>query len=101
MENETEAIRSDLAHLSEQAQALMAATAGVVGDEIDTIRKRLALAIERGGEACRRTKDRIQESARVTDAAIRKNPYPVIAIGIGAGALIGFAMASRCKCARS
>ena len=84
--------------LAEEAHALMAATADVVGEKIGEARKRLAAALEGSKEMYGRVKDKAVEGAKATDKAVRENPYQSIAIAVGVGALIGYLVARRSSC---
>ena len=95
MDKHTEAIRTDLGTLAEDARALMAATADVAGEKVGEARKRLAAALENGKEIYGRVRDKAVEGVKATDQAVRENPYQAIGIAFGVGALIGFLVARR------
>lgn len=84
--------------LAEEAQALMAATADVLGDKVGEARKRLAAALDGSKMMYNRVKEKAVEGAKATDKAVRANPYQSIAIAVGVGALIGYLVARRCAC---
>jgi len=71
-----------IGQISEDAQALMAATADMAGEKVKEARERLGEALERAKEFGEGMRDK-------ADHAIRQNPYPAIAIGVGVGALLG------------
>jgi ElaB/YqjD/DUF883 family membrane-anchored ribosome-binding protein len=100
MNKETQANPNDTGTLAEDARDLLAATADVAGEKVGQARKRLAAALERGREIAGNVRDKAVAGAKVTDQAIRENPYQAVAIGIGVGALIGFLVARRCGCKR-
>lgn len=97
MNKETQTASNDMGQLAEDAQALMAATANVAGENVSAARKRLADALERAKEIGGRVRDKAVAGAKATDAAIHEHPYQAIAIGVGVGALLGFMLARRCS----
>ena len=101
MNPQTQAIHNDMTQLAEDAQALLSATAGVAGDKVEAARARLLAALHRGKEVCDRVAQQAAEGARAADAAVHRNPYPAIAMGVGLGALAGFLLSRRCQCNRN
>ena len=95
MKKRTATIATDLEGLAEDAQALLAATAHVAEDKVIEARKRLTTALEKGRDAWDFARDKAVEGARVTDEAIRNNPYQVIGVAFGVGALLGFLLTRR------
>ena len=89
MNKQAQAISDDMGQLAEDARALMAATADVAGEKVGEARKRLAAALERGKEIYGRVRAQAVEGAKAADEAVHEHPYQAIAIGVGAGALIG------------
>lgn len=100
MNKQTSAINNDLGQLAEDARALMTATADVAGEKVGDARKRLAAALERSKEIYGRVREKAVEGARVADEVVHEHPYQALAIGVGAGALIGYLVARRCTCRR-
>ena len=88
---------NDPGTLAEDARELMAATADVAGEKVGEARKRLAAALERGKVIAGNVRDKAVAGAKVTDQAIRENPYQAVAVGIGVGALVGYLIARRCS----
>lgn len=97
MNKETQAISSDMEQLADDARALMAATADVAGEKVGEARKRLAAALESGKEMYGRVKEKAVEGAKVADEAVHEHPYQAIAIGVGAGVLLGYLLGRRCS----
>ena len=97
MSKETQAISHDVSQLAEDARALMAATADVAGEKVGEARKRLTAALESSKEIYGRVKEKAVEGAKVADKTVRENPYQAIAIGVGAGALVGYLLGRRCS----
>ncbi len=81
--------------IAEDARALMVATADVAGEKIGEARKRLASALERGREIAGDVRGKAVEGAKAVDQTVRDNPYQAVAIGVGAGVLIGYFAAWR------
>ena len=100
MNNEAQTPGNDLEKLAEHAHALMSATADVAGEKVCEARKRLAAALDRAKEIGGCVRDKAVAGAKITDQAVRENPYQAIAIGVGVGALVGFLIARRTGCHR-
>ncbi len=79
---------SDTAALAEDVRALLAATAGVAGEEIREARRRLEASLAGGRTVFGRVRDKAIEGANATDAAVHEHPYPVIGIGFALGAAV-------------
>ena len=92
---ESQALVNDLGTLSEDAHALLTATADIAGEKVVEARKRLAVALESGKALAGRVRAKALEGAKVADEAVRENPYASIGIAFGVGALIGFLVARR------
>jgi ElaB/YqjD/DUF883 family membrane-anchored ribosome-binding protein len=97
MNKETQAISDDMGKLADDAQALMAATAGVAGEKVGEARNRLAAALERSKEIYGRAREKVVAGAKATDEAVHEHPYQAIAIGVGVGVVIGYLVARRCS----
>ena len=97
MDKHTQAISNDMAQLAEDARGLMAATADVAGEKVGEARQRLAAALESGKKIYGRVREKAAEGAKVTDKAVRENPYLAIGIALGVGALIGYLATRRCS----
>lgn len=81
--------------LAEDARELMAATADVAGDKVASARQRLAAALDRAKQIAGTVRDKAVAGAKVTDQAVRENPYQAIAIGVGVGVLVGYFIGRR------
>jgi len=97
MNKQTQAIQDDLNQLAKDAHAFMTATADVAGEKVGEARKRLAAALERSKEICGSVREKTMEGAKLADKAVHEHPYQAIAIGVGAGAILGFLVANRCS----
>jgi ElaB/YqjD/DUF883 family membrane-anchored ribosome-binding protein len=91
MHKETQAIGNDMGQLTEDARALLGATADVAGDKVGEARKRLAAALENGKELYGRARDKADEGAKAADRTVRENPYQAVGIALGVGgAVLGY-----------
>jgi len=97
MSKQTHAVSDAMGALTEDARALMAATADVAGEKVGDARKRLAAALERGREIAGTVRDKAVEGAKAADEAVREHPYQAIGIALGVGALIGYLVSRRCS----
>ncbi len=95
MTKHTNAKHADLGSLTEDARALMTATADVAEGKVAEARQRLTAALDSGKEIYALVKDKAVEGMNDTDKAVHKHPYKAIGIGIGVGALVGFLAAHR------
>ena len=82
--------------LAQEAQAFMTATADVAGEKVAEARKRLSEALMKGRETFDRAKGKAIEVANKADETIHDNPYQVIGIAFGIGALLGYLATRRC-----
>ncbi len=100
IQQQTQVIEHDLEQLAQDTSTLIAATAGAVNDQVSEARQRLASVLERGKGIYGLVRDKAYESTRAADLVVHENLYQVILLGVGAGAIIGYLFASRCKCSR-
>ena len=100
MNKQTQAIGHDMERLAHDASALLAATADVAGEKVGEARKRLACVLDRGRDFYGAVREKAYEGSRAADVAVHENLYQTIAIGIGAGALLGYLFARRGTCHR-
>jgi ElaB/YqjD/DUF883 family membrane-anchored ribosome-binding protein len=95
MKHHTNSIQKSAAHLAEDAQELLAATADVAETKVIEARKRLAAALERGKEVWGQVQDYTVAQAKATDELVHEYPYHSIGIALGVGTLLGLFMARR------
>jgi ElaB/YqjD/DUF883 family membrane-anchored ribosome-binding protein len=95
MEKNKHATNHDAGTLAENARALMAATADVAGEKVGEARERLTAALDSAKEMAGNIRDKTVAGAKATDKAVRAHPYKAIAIGVGAGLLVGFLLGRR------
>jgi ElaB/YqjD/DUF883 family membrane-anchored ribosome-binding protein len=90
-------VMDDLKTLARDAEELLKATAGDMGDKMSDkakeARSRLAVALEQAKVSCEKWEDKTVAAARATDKAIRSHPYEsagaACVLGILIGVLIG------------
>jgi ElaB/YqjD/DUF883 family membrane-anchored ribosome-binding protein len=87
---------NDMGTLAEDASALMAATVDVAGQKVEEARQRLASTLEHAKEIAGRVRSKAIAGAKAADQAVQEHRYQAIAIGVGAGALLGYLCARRC-----
>jgi ElaB/YqjD/DUF883 family membrane-anchored ribosome-binding protein len=97
MNKTTETTHNDLGTLTEDARALLTATADVAGEKVGDARKRLSAALDNAKQIAGRVRDQAVAGAKIADKTVRENPYQAIAIGVGVGALIGYLLGRRCS----
>ena len=89
----SEKLMRDLKVVVDDAEALLAATAGQTGEKIEQLRARakesLAAARDRLREAGSEIQHRAKEAAKSTDEYVHENPWTAIAIAAGIGFLVG------------
>jgi ElaB/YqjD/DUF883 family membrane-anchored ribosome-binding protein len=90
MKREASAVTHSLEALTEDAKALLVATADVAEEKVVQARKRLSAALEKGRGALDYVQEKAVESAKATDGMIREHPYHAMGVAFGAGAVLGF-----------
>ena len=91
----TDKLVSDLKVIGRDAEELLKASAGQVGEKAQEARARLSAALESAKAACRRLEEKAIESAKATDKVIREHPYHSIGVAFGVGLLIGVLVTRR------
>lgn len=94
MNRNIDAVKSELANLANDAQALLDATAGVAQDGVIEARARLTAALKQGERVWRRTRHTAFRTAHQADQVLREHPYHSLSIALGVGLIVGF-LASR------
>ena len=93
-------VSADITELSEDAKALIAATADISGEKIEEARLRLSSALERVQELYRIGCTKGVEGSQAIDQELQRHSFRYIAIVAGIGVVLGCAIASRCACNR-
>jgi len=84
----------DLKVAMRDAEELVKATGGEVGERIGAVRNRLEEAVDATKTTYKELEDRTLATAKATDRCIREHPYQTIGVAFGLGLLIG-ALAGR------
>lgn len=79
----------DLKAISRDAEDMLQATAGELGEKARDARARLTSALESAKATCGRLQDQAVAGARATDKAIREHPYQTVGVAFGVGLLVG------------
>ncbi len=89
----TDKLLRDLRVVVEDAEALIAATAGQTGEKLEQIRQRasesLAAARDRLAEAGTEIGAKARAAAKSTDDYVHENPWTAVLIAAGLGFLVG------------
>jgi ElaB/YqjD/DUF883 family membrane-anchored ribosome-binding protein len=91
----TRRFSKDVKRLMRDAEDVLKATATIPGDKVEQARGRMATALKSAKAACGRLQDGTVRAGRTTDRTIRANPYRSLGIALGAGLLVGTAIARR------
>lgn len=81
----------------EAAGNLMAATTSLAEETLNQARHQLEAGLEEGQEICRDIQRNVYHGVHAVKKVLHENNYQVLAIAVGAGALLGFLLASRCR----
>lgn len=88
-------LKTDLRTLVQDAEGLLKATAGDMSEKAKQARARLAGALDSAKATCARYEEKAREAAKVTDEAVRTNPYRSMGIAFGAGLVLGVVLARK------
>ena len=83
--------------LAQDAEALVAATKDIAGEQVQIARKQVDIALESArqiyGQVCEQAVDR----TNTVNKFVHKNSYQAIAVGLLTGAVLGYIIARGCK----
>ena len=85
-----ERVLRDLKTLARDAEDLMKATAGDLGERAREARARLSKALEAAKATCSDLQAQMVVAAKGADTVIRDNPYQSVGVAFGLGLLIGW-----------
>ncbi|MEO5803093.1 MAG: DUF883 domain-containing protein [Verrucomicrobiota bacterium] len=88
-------LTEDLKLVALDAEELIKATGGELGERAQEIRNRLKVVLDNAKETCAQLEEQAVAGMRVTDRAIRDNPYRSVGVALGAGFLIGVLLKRR------
>jgi ElaB/YqjD/DUF883 family membrane-anchored ribosome-binding protein len=89
IENPAEKLLHDLKAVVQDGEELLRAGAHELGEQGAEARERLMAAVASAKDMSLRLQKRVVNGARVTDRAIRDNPYQSMGIAFGVGLLLG------------
>ncbi len=90
-----EKLVSDLKIVARDAEELIKATAGDLGEKTKAARARLSEALEAAKVTYHRLQDKAVEKAKATDKVIREHPYQSIGVAFGVGLVVGLLLRRR------
>lgn len=82
-------LAADFKVVLNDAEAMLKATAGELGEKAREARARLASSLESARAGMHRLEDRAVAGARATDKLIREHPYESLGVAFAAGLLLG------------
>jgi ElaB/YqjD/DUF883 family membrane-anchored ribosome-binding protein len=97
IENPAEKLLQDLKAVVHDGEELLRAGVHEMGEQGAAARERLEAALESARDMSHRLQKRVVNGAKVTDRAIRANPYQSIGIAFGVGLLLGVLINRRNK----
>lgn len=86
---------SDFKVVLNDAEAMLKATAGELGDKARDARARLAASLQSARVGMHRVEERALAGAKATDKLIREHPYQSLGVAFAAGLLIGVLVSRR------
>jgi ElaB/YqjD/DUF883 family membrane-anchored ribosome-binding protein len=84
-----EKLVTDLKTVAHDAEELLKATAGELGDKTKEARAKLASALEKAKASYQKIQEKASEGVKATDQCIRTHPYQALGIAFGVGVIIG------------
>jgi ElaB/YqjD/DUF883 family membrane-anchored ribosome-binding protein len=84
-----EKLISDLKTVAHDAEELIKATAGDLGEKAKAARARLSVALERARVTGRNLQEKAMAGAKATDKCIREHPYQAIGVAFALGLAFG------------
>ncbi len=84
-----EKLLNDLKIVARDAEELLKATTGELGEKAKAARARLTETLETAKETGRRLQDKAWEGAKATDQCIRDHPYETIGVAFVMGLVFG------------
>ncbi len=95
----TAALRTDLANVMRDAEALMKASAGQGGEKVDEARTRILESLESAKrrllEVERSAVRQGEEAVVATEEYVKRNPWQSVGVAAGVGLIVGVLLARR------
>lgn len=88
-------LAADFKVVVQDAEALLKATAGEVGEKAREARARLSASLQNCKTSLHKVEEKALAGAKVADKAIREHPYQSIGMAFGVGLLIGVLVGRR------
>jgi len=88
-------LAGDFKVVVQDAEALLKATAGEVGEKAREARTRLSASLQNCKASLHKVEEKALAGAKVADKAIREHPYQSIGLAFGVGLLIGVLVSRR------
>jgi ElaB/YqjD/DUF883 family membrane-anchored ribosome-binding protein len=85
----SEKLIRDVRTVVQDAEDLIKATSGEVGDRTREARAKLAGALVVARESCNRLEDNVREGARIATNVVRKHPFQAVGIALAVGLVVG------------
>ncbi|MCI0538127.1 MAG: DUF883 family protein [Verrucomicrobiales bacterium] len=92
-----EKLLRDARVLLHDAEELIKATAGDIGERTREARAKLAGALVVTRETCNRLEDRLSRRALAANVIVRQRPYEMIGIAFGIGMILGILLDRVCE----
>lgn len=83
-------MRDAINNITDDASALLSATADVAEEKVIEARNRLKTALDSARDTYVVVQKKAMDNVKTADKTIRANPYYAIGIAFGAGALLGY-----------
>ena len=87
--------QNDMGTLAKDARSLINATTDVASQKFGEARQRVVEKVENAKEAAGRVRDQAVDYAKAADKAMHQNPYQVLGIAFGIGAIVGYLLSRR------
>jgi ElaB/YqjD/DUF883 family membrane-anchored ribosome-binding protein len=91
----TDRLMQDFKVVLQDAEALVKATAGELGEKVKEARDRLMASLEGAKARYQQLEEKALAGAKATEKVIREHPYESIGIAFGLGLLIGVLVSRR------
>jgi ElaB/YqjD/DUF883 family membrane-anchored ribosome-binding protein len=93
--NFSDSVRHDVSTVADHAKDLIHATARFTDHKIVEARRRLQAALKSGQDTFHYVENKVIVGARNVDEAVQRHPYRGIALALGVGIMLGFALKER------
>ena len=98
MQPTAEKLVRDMRTVVQDAEELIKATAGDIGEKTREARAKLAGALVVARETCHQLEEATFSTVRATTTSIRTHPYESVGLAFGIGFVIGFLLKATGRC---